>query len=144
MTPMTPSRTTTALGVALTIVAIDLTLTTAYIHLSLGGTLFTLNAAGYAALAAGLLLFAIPHPLTRRFAWLPRLGLAGYTATTIVAYLVVGPYFTLGWIAKAIELSILLVLAVDLARLYGTPRGLAAAILASVRIGGGRRSMGAA
>ena len=144
MTPITPSRTSTALGVALTIVAIDLSLTTAYIHLTLGGLLFTLNAAGYAALAAGLLIFAIPHPLTRRFAWVPRLGLAGYTATTIAAYLIIGPYFTLGWIAKAIELSILLVIAADLARLYGTPRALVAAIVESLRFGGGRRQMGAA
>ena len=31
-----------------------LTLSTAYIHLSLGGPLFTLNAVGYAALAVGV------------------------------------------------------------------------------------------
>jgi hypothetical protein len=35
-----------------TIAIVELTLTTAYIHFTLGGVLFTLNAAGYAALAA--------------------------------------------------------------------------------------------
>ena len=128
----TGRRGSTALGLALTLVAVDLTLTTAYIHLSLGGALFTLNAAGYAALAVALLAFAVPHRLTRRFAWLPRLGLAAYTATTILAYLVVGPHFTLGWIAKAIEAGLLLVLAADLAHLYGTPGGLVRAILSSL------------
>jgi hypothetical protein len=140
----TTTRGPAALGLALTLVAVDMTLTTAYIHLTLGGALFTLNAAGYAALAAGLVLFAIPHPLTRRLAWLPRLGLAGYTATTIAAYLVIGPYFTLGWIAKAIEVGILIVVAADLARLYGSPAGLGRAIAGSLRRGPGRGPLAAA
>ena len=144
MTPLAPSRSSTALGIALTLVAVDLTLTTAYIHLTLGGLLFTLNAAGYAALAAGLLLFSVPHPLARRFAWLPRLGLAGYTAATIVAYLAIGPYFTLGWIAKAIEVGILIAVGSDLVRLYGSPAGLARAIAGSLGLGSGRRPMRAA
>ena len=77
--------------------------------------LFTLNAAGYAALAvAWIVIAAVPHPLVRRFDWMPRVGLAGYVALTIVAYLVIGPYFTLGWVAKAIEVAILVLLAVDL------------------------------
>src|SRR5215210_4506273 len=121
-----------ALGLALTLVAIDLTLTTAYIHLTLGGTLFTLNAIAYAAFAAALVVFSVPRPLLRRLAWLPRLGLAGYTATTIAAYLVVGPYFTLGWIAKAIELGILAVIAADVLRLYGSPAGVVRAVLATL------------
>ena len=86
-----------------------LTLTTAYIHLSLGGPLFTLNALGYAALAVAWIAIAtLSHPLIQRFDWMPRIGLAGYVALTIVAYLVIGPYFTLGWIAKAIEVAILI------------------------------------
>ena len=105
----------------LTIAIVELTLITAYIHLTLGGTLFTLNALGYAALAAALALTAVPHPFIRRFAWLPRVGLGAYTVATIVGYLVIGPYFTLGWIAKGIELAILVLLAVDLIRLYGSP-----------------------
>jgi hypothetical protein len=127
-----------ALAAGLTVAIVDLTLITAYIHLTLGGTLFTLNALGYAALAAGMLAFAIPHPLVRRFAWLPRVGLVGYTAVTIVAYLVMGPYFSLGWIAKAVEVAILVLLAADLIRLYGSPAGLFRAALGSLRPGAGR------
>jgi hypothetical protein len=76
---------------------VALTLTTAFIHLTLGGLLFTLNAAGYAALAlAWVVIATASHPLVRRFDWTPRVGLAGYTAVTIAGYLLIGPYFSLG------------------------------------------------
>jgi hypothetical protein len=126
-----------ALAVGLTLAIVDLALITAYIHLTLGGTLFTLNALGYAALAAALLVSAVPHPFVTRFAWVPRVGLAGYTAVTIVAYLVMGPYFTLGWVAKAVEVAILVLLTADLVRLYGSPAGLVRAALGSLRPGAG-------
>ena len=110
-----------------------LTLSTAYIHLSLGGPLFTLNAAGDAALAAAWVAIAtLSHPLVRRFDWMPRVGLAGYAALTIVAYLVIGPYFTLGWVAKAIEVAILILLVVDVRNAFGTPAELIRAALSSV------------
>ena len=120
----------------LTIAIVELTLTTAYIHLTLGGLLFTLNAAGYAALALAVATAAVvPHPLVRRFDWLPRIGLVAYTATTIGAYLVIGPHFTLGWVAKAIEVAILTLLIADLHRAYGSPAGLIQAALASLGLG---------
>jgi len=125
----TPSR-------ALTTAIVGLTLATAYIHLGLGGLLFTLNAAGYAALAAAMVVAAtVSHPLVRRFDWLPRVGLGGYTVTTIGAYLVMGPYFSLGWMAKGIEVAILTLLAIDVYRNYGSPAGLIRAALASVGMG---------
>jgi len=134
----TPSgRAGAALAVGLTIAIVDLALITAYIHLTLGGTLFTLNALGYAALAAALVASAVPHPFVRRFAWLPRVGLGAYTVATIGAYLVMGPYFTLGWVAKAVEVAILVLLAADLVRLYGSPSGLLRAALGSLRPGTG-------
>jgi hypothetical protein len=126
-------RTNAALAVGLTIAIVDLTLITAYIHLTLGGMLFTLNALGYAALASAIVATAFPHPFLRRFAWLPRVGLAGYAAVTIVSYLVIGPYFSLGWVAKAVEVAILVLLAVDLMRLYGSPADLVRAALGSIR-----------
>ena len=129
------SRAGTALAVGLTIAIVDLALITAYIHLTLGGTLFTLNAIGYAALAAALVASAIPHPFVARFAWLPRVALGAYTAVTIVAYLVVGPYFSLGWVAKGVEVAIIALLAADLVRLYGSPAGLLSAALGSLRPG---------
>ena len=119
----TPSR-MTWLGFALALTTIELALTTAYIHLTLGGLLFTLNAIGYALLAAALAIGAIPHPLISRFSWLPRVGLAGFTAVTIGAYLVVGPYFSLGWVAKAVEVAILTLVAADVVRVYGSVGGL--------------------
>ena len=101
--------------ILLTGVIVELTLATAFIHFTLGGTLFLLNAAGYVALAAGYLVAAAaPTPSTRRLGWLPRLGLAAYASVTIVAYLVAGPYFTLGWVTKGIEVAIVTLVIADL------------------------------
>ena len=118
-------------AIALTVAIVGLTLTTAYIHLSLGGLLFTLNAIGYAVLAAAVAVGSIPHTLISRFSWLPRVGLAGFTAVTIGAYLVIGPYFSLGWTAKAVEVAILALLAADVVRVYGSPVGLVRAALST-------------
>jgi hypothetical protein len=118
------------------IAIVALTLTTASIHLGLGGLLFTLNAIGYAGLALAMVVIAtVTHPLVRRFDWLPRAGLAGYTATTIGAYLVMGPYFGLGWIAKGVEVAILGLLLFDVLRAYGSPVGLVRAAWASIGLG---------
>jgi hypothetical protein len=122
-----------ATGAVLTAAIVGLTLATAYIHFSLGGLLFTLNATGYAVAAVAILVgAATPMALIRRFSWLPRLGLVGYTATTIAAYMVMGPYFTLGWIAKGIEVALIGLLVIDIVRVYGSPFGLVRAAVASV------------
>ena len=106
-------------------VILELTLATAIIHVSLGGTLFLLNAAGYVGLGAAYLVAAVtPIPAVRRFSWLPRVGLAAFASVTIVAYLVIGPYFTLGWVTKGIELAIVLLVIADL--LNGADAGSAA------------------
>jgi hypothetical protein len=120
-------------GVVLTAAIVGLTLATANIHFGLGGLLFTLNAIGYAGLA-GLIVIgaAAPAPIVERFSWFPRVALAGYTAMTIAGYLVMGPYFTLGFIAKGIEVALLAVLAVDVVRVYGSPMGLVRAAIRSV------------
>jgi hypothetical protein len=129
-----PMRTRIA-GIGLTAGIVELTLITAYIHATLGGLLFTLNAIGYAVLAVAVAGASLaPAPLAR-FGWLPRIGLAGYTAATIGAYLVIGPYFDLGWITKAIEVAILTLLGADLLRRYGSPGGLLRAATGS--LGGG-------
>lgn len=120
-------------AVALTAGIVGLTLATAYIHFTLGSLLFLLNAAGYATLAAAMVVAAIaPHPIVERFSWLPRLGLAGFTAMTIAGYLVIGPYFSLGYIAKGIEVGILSLLALDVVRVYGSPAGFVRSAIASV------------
>jgi hypothetical protein len=123
-------------------VIIELTAVTGYLHYSLGGELFLLNAFGYLVLGAAYsaTLF-LPIPLVQRFAWLPRLGLAAYTLVTIGAYLVIGPYFSLGWIAKGIEVAIVILLAVDIVGAYRTRRGLVRAAIDSLPfVGPGRRS----
>ena len=139
---MQRTRTDTRPMGIIVVAIVALTLATAYIHLTLGGLLFTLNAIGYAALALAMIVIAtVPHSLVRRFDWMPRAGLAAYTATTIGTYLVVGPYFGLGWIAKAIEVAILTLLLADVLRAYGSPLGLIRAALASVGLGGETRPM---
>jgi hypothetical protein len=107
--------TNTTPRILLTGVILELTLATAIIHFTLGGTLFLLNAAGYLALgAAYLVAAALPIPALRRLGWLPRAGLAAFASVTIVAYLVIGPYFTLGWVTKGIEVAIVLLVIADL------------------------------
>jgi hypothetical protein len=120
--------------VAITTAIVALTLTTAYIHLSLGGFLFTLNGLGYAGLAAVLVVATgVAHPVVSRFDWLPRVALAGYTLTTIAGYLVMGPYFGLGWLTKAIEVVLVTLVTIDLLRLHGSPTELGRVIRTSLR-----------
>jgi hypothetical protein len=117
-----------AAGLILTLAIVELTLTAAYIHYSLGGLLFTLNATGYAVLALSLIVVTLhPDGLVGRLGWVPRIGLAGYTLVTIAGYLVMGPYFALGWIAKAVEVAILTLLAADMRGTVGTCRSWMAA-----------------
>jgi hypothetical protein len=122
-----------AAAVALTAAIVGLTLATAYIHLGLGGLLFTLNGLGYAGLA-GLFVIAAaaPLPIVARFSWMARVALVGYTTMTIVGYLVMGPYFTLGYVAKGIEAVLVALIVVDVIRVYGSPMGLVRSAIASV------------
>jgi hypothetical protein len=124
---------TRTFGAVLTAGILGLTLVTASIHLGLGGVLFTLNGLGYLGLAVLVLLgAAAPMPIVARFSWFPRLALLGYTAMTITGYLVMGPYFTLGWIAKGIEVALMALIVVDILRVYGSPMGFVRAALSSV------------
>lgn len=120
-------------GAVLTAAIVGLTAATAYIHLGLGGLLFTLNGLGYIGLA-GLYIIgaAAPMPIVERFSWFPRVALMGYAAMTIAGYLAMGPYFTLGWIAKGIEVALIVLVAVDVMRVFGSPIGLVNAALESV------------
>lgn len=120
-------------GAVLTAAIVGLALATAYIHLNLGSLLFTLNGVGYVGLAALIVIgAAAPIPLLQRFSWFPRVALLGYTALTIAAYLVVGPYFSLGFIAKGIEVALVALLMIDVVRVYRSPIGLVRAALESL------------
>lgn len=130
MTTFLRSRTA---GALLTATIVGLTLATAYIHLTLGGLLFTLNGLGYVGLAALIMIGAVaPVAVVERFSWFPRVALAGYAAVTIAGYLIMGPYFSLGFIAKGIEVALIAALVLDVIRVYGSPLGMIRSALASL------------
>jgi hypothetical protein len=129
-------RTLGPVDIALRVGIVGLTLGTAYIHSTLGGLLFTLNALGYLVAAVAIV---IPLALAVRFRWVVRLGLIGYAATTIVGWAIQGPYFTTAYIAKAIEVSLIVLLAVDFARMDGNPINVVKSELAELGARFGRR-----
>jgi hypothetical protein len=104
--------------VAIRAAIVALALTTGYIHYTLGGLLFTLNALGYAVAAVAIV---IPLALAVRFRWIVRLGLMGYAATAIVMWAIQGPYYSTAYIAKAVEVALIVLLAIDFARHDGNP-----------------------
>jgi hypothetical protein len=106
--------------VAIRVAIVALALTTGYIHYTLGGLLFTLNALGYLTAAVAI---AIPLALAVRFRWVIRLGLVGYAATAIVMWAIQGPYYSTAYIAKAVEVALIVLLAIDFARHDGNPVG---------------------
>jgi hypothetical protein len=112
---------TRIVGVVLTLILLELTAATAYVHFTLGETHFLINAIGYSVLGLAVVVFALPIRFFRPLRWLPRIGLAGFALGTIGAYLVIGPYFTLGWITKGVELAIIGVVVADLIHTYGSP-----------------------
>jgi hypothetical protein len=115
--------------VAIRAAIVALTLSTAYIHSTLGGMLFTLNAIGYVVAALAMI---VPLALAVRFRWIVRVGLVGYAATAIVAWAVMGPYYSTAYVAKAIEVALIVALAVDFARHDGSPVAVARRELASL------------
>jgi len=121
------ARSIRAADVALRAAIVGLTLSTAYIHFTLGGLLFLANAAGYTTLAVAMI---APVAIASRLRWLIRPALAGFAATTIVGYLIMGPYFTLGFIAKGIEATLIALLVIEMIRFDGGPLAVARRFLA--------------
>ena len=107
-----------ASDIAVRAAIVALALATGYIHSTLGGLLFTLNAVGYAVAAIAIV---VPLALAVRFRWVVRVGLMGYAATAILMWAIQGPYYQTAYIAKAIEVALIVVLAVDFARHDGNP-----------------------
>ena len=132
----TADRALGPVDIALRVGIVGLTLGTAYIHSTLGGLLFTLNALGYLVAAVAIV---IPLALAVRFRWVVRLGLIGYAATTIVGWAIQGPYFTTAYIAKAIEVTLIVLLAIDFARMDGNPIAVIKGELAGLSARLGRR-----
>lgn len=105
------------------LLAVGLALGTAWIHAWLGGTLFLLNAAGYGTLALALVV-PLPGPL-RDARWLVRLALLGFTVLTIAGWAAFGARFWLAYVDKAIEVAVVVAVAVDIGLTDGGPVGLA-------------------
>jgi hypothetical protein len=108
----------TATDAAIRVGIVGLALGTAYIHSTLGGLLFTLNAIGYVVAAAAMI---VPLALASRFRWFIRIGLVGYAATTILGWAIQGPYYSTAYLAKGIEVALIALLVVDFARFDGNP-----------------------
>jgi hypothetical protein len=89
-----------------------LTLITAVIHFMLvfPSTLFILNALGYLALVAALYL---PIPQLRAYRHLARWALMGYTALTVVLWVVMGSRIPIAYVAKVDELVLIGLLWLD-------------------------------
>jgi len=127
-------RTNRARTAALTTSIVALTLVTGAIHLSLGGLLFTLNGLGYFALAAAFVVgAAISHPLVVRFSWLPRVALIGYAAASIGAWMVMGGRYDLAYVTKGVEVALIVLVILDMYRVYGGVAGLVRHAGASMR-----------
>lgn len=114
----TTNRDLTVAGVALRFGIVALTLGTSYIHSTLGGLLFTLNATGYAVAAIAMI---VPISLAIRFRWIVRLGLAGYALTSIIGWYLMGPRYDVAYLAKGIEVALVFLLVVDFLRADGNP-----------------------
>jgi hypothetical protein len=104
--------------VALRALIVGLTLATGYIHLTLGGLLFTLNGIGYGVAALAMV---APLALAIRFRWLVRVGLTAYAGAAIVGWYLTGPRYDVAYLAKGIEVGLIVLLAVDFARHDGSP-----------------------
>ncbi|CAN5695380.1 hypothetical protein BH23CHL7_BH23CHL7_19660 [soil metagenome] len=90
---------------------VALTLATGYIHFWVGGILLTLNAAGYLGLA-GMVVGA--GVMFRRGLPLVLMALAAYAGVTIAGWVVMGPYFDIAYVAKAIEVALIAAICIQL------------------------------
>lgn len=112
-----------ALAIALVAAAVILTLATAYIHSTLGGLLFTMNAIGYTALAIALV---VPLGPARGLRWLVRVGLLAFVVATIGGWILFGARYDVAYIDKAIEVVLVALLVVSIYRFDGGPSGVIA------------------
>lgn len=105
-------------SVLLRVAIVVLTLSTAYIHFTLGGMMFMLNALGYVVL--GLAMIA-PLTIASHYRWLIRAALIVFALATIGGWLMFGARYWLGYLAKGIELGLIVLLFVEMLRYDGGP-----------------------
>ena len=111
------SRSATSTDLGLRVAVAVLTLSTAMIHLSLAfpDPVFILNGLGYLALLAALL-----PPQTARYHSAVRWALVGYTALTVLLWVLFGARSAIGYADKAIEVTLILLLLVEAVRRRST------------------------
>ena len=115
---MTALRPTSPAGLLIRAAIVGLTLATGWIHLTLGGLLFTLNGLGYVVAAAAMV---VPLALAIRFRWFIRVGHIGYALAAIVGWYLTGPRYDVAYLAKAIEVGLIALLAVEMRAYDGNP-----------------------
>jgi hypothetical protein len=106
-------------GAVMRTAIVGLTLVTAAIHASLGGTLFLMNAIGYTVLAIAMVL---PGPVAH-VRWLTRWALIGFTTVTIGGWLMFGARFDLAYLDKGIEVALIGLLLLESWIVDGGPLG---------------------
>ena len=107
---MRTSRSFDMLVLAAIVVA---TLTTGAIHYTFGGMMFLLNSIGYLTFAV---LVIAPLGFLRRTRSLVLIALALYTMVTIGGWVVMGGRFPLAYFTKGVELVLLALIAIHVAR----------------------------
>jgi hypothetical protein len=115
---MVTLRPTSPAGVLLRATIVVLALATGWIHSTLGGLLFSLNAVGYVLAAAAMV---APIGLAVRFRWFVRLGLIAYAATAIVGWYLTGPRYDVAYLAKGIEIVLIALLVIEVRAYDGNP-----------------------
>ena len=115
---MATMRPTSPIGRLVRAAIVGLTIATGWIHLNLGGLLFTLNGLGYFVAAVAMI---APLALAIRFRWCVRIGLVGYALAAIVGWYLTGPRYDIAYLAKAIEVGLIALLLVEIHAYDGNP-----------------------
>ena len=105
-------------SVLLRVAIVVLTLSTAYIHYTLGGMMFMANAVGYLVFAAAMI---APLAIASRYRWLIRAALIVFALMTIGGWLMFGARYWLGYLDKAIEIALIGLLFAEMLRYDGGP-----------------------
>ena len=109
-------------SVLLRVAIVVLTLSTAYIHYTLGGLMFLANAVGYLVLGVAMI---APIALASSYRWLIRAALIVFALMTIGGWMMFGARIFLGYLDKAIEIALIALLFVEMFRYDGGPLAVA-------------------
>jgi hypothetical protein len=107
-----------ALSMLLRVAIVVLALSTAYIHSTLIGMMFMLNALGF--LVLGLAMIA-PLAIASQYRWLIRAALIVFALMTIVGWLMFGGRYDMGYLATGIEVGLIVLLFIEMLRYDGGP-----------------------